>query len=268
MQTRPTALVTGASRGIGAAIARTLAAHGIDVVLGARSTSALERLAAEIEAEGGRATAVELDVTDDASVRAAVTAAQEWSQGALDLVVNNAGIAESAPLLPRAGRPGPDYARHLDVNLHGPRRVVEAAAPAMLEAGGGAIVNVASSAALRGYAYVAAYCASKHALLGYTRSAALETGPRGLRWFAICPHYVDSPMLAASIARVVEATGRTLEEARAQFAAQNPGGALVSEQQVADAVLAAHRGTHVPGVIELDGVHARQIESWEASARD
>jgi 3-hydroxybutyrate dehydrogenase len=268
MQSRPTALVTGASRGIGAAIARKLAAHGIHVVLGARSTTALERLAREIQAEGGRATAVALDVTDDESVRAAVALAQERAQGAIDLLVNNAGIAESAPLLPRPGRPGPDYARHLDVNLHGPRRVVEAAAPAMLAAGGGAIVNVASSAALEGYAYVAAYCASKHALLGYTRSAALETGPRGLRWFAICPHYVDSPMLAASIERVVKVTGRTAEEARAQFAAQNPGGALVSEQQVAEAVLSAQIGTYVPGVIELDGAHARQIESWEANAPD
>lgn len=268
MQFRPTALVTGASRGIGAAIARKLAASGFHVVLAARTTEALDRLAAEIEAGGGSATAVELDVTDDASVRAAVARAEERSQGALALLVNNAGIAESGPLLPRAGKPGPDYARHLDVNLHGPRRLVEAAAPAMLAAGGGTVVNVASSAALEGYAYVAAYCASKHALLGYTRSAALETGPRGLRWFAICPHYVDSPMLAASIERVVKLTGRTSEEARAQFASQNPGGALVSEQQVADAVLAAQLGTYAPGVIELDGARTQQIESWEVAARD
>jgi len=267
MAPSPLAIVTGASRGIGAAVARALASDGWTVVLGARSLGDCRLLAAEVERAGGRALAVALDVTDEASVRAAVAAAERFGEGRIDLLVNNAGIAESGPLLPRPGKPGQDHARHLEVNLHGPRRMLEAAAAALLAAPAPALVNVASSAALRGYAYVAAYCASKHALLGYTRSAALELGPKGLAVFALCPHYVDSPMLAASIERVVASTGQSHDAARAFFASQNPSGRLVAPKDVAALVVDCARGRRASGVFELDGAQSVQIETWAAVAR-
>jgi NAD(P)-dependent dehydrogenase (short-subunit alcohol dehydrogenase family) len=266
MQQGSIALVTGASRGIGAAVARALAADGFEVVLAARGLAECEALARELAGSGARAHAVAIDVASDASVQAGVARALTLTGGRLDLLVNNAGIAESGPLLPRPGKKGQDHERHLEVNLHGARRMLEAAAPALLARPGAALVNVASSAALRGYAYVAAYCASKHALLGYTRSAALELGTRGLRCFALCPHYVDSPMLAASVERVVATTKKSADEARAFFAAQNPAGRLVTPLQVAKVVVAAARARFEPGVIELDGADPRVLERWPTTA--
>lgn len=260
-------LVTGASRGIGEAVARALAARGHHVLLAARTVDALERLAGQIVADGGAATPLALDVADPASIGAAASRALELAGPAPLALVNNAGIAEAGPLIPKPGREGPDYEGHLAVNFHGPRRLVEALAPTLIERGGGAVVNVASSAALVGYPYVAAYCASKHALLGYARSAALETAARGLRWYAICPHYVDSPMLAASIERVVAATGRTPDEARAHFAASNPSGSLVRVEEVAELACSAIAGTCAAGVYELDGARAERIEAWEYDAK-
>jgi NAD(P)-dependent dehydrogenase (short-subunit alcohol dehydrogenase family) len=261
------AIVTGASRGIGAAVATALAEDGFTVVLGARTLAECEALAARLVARGGRAHAVALDVTSEASVRALVAAATSLGDGRIDVLVNNAGIAESGPLLPRPGKPGQDHVRHLEVNLHGPRRMLEAAAAALLASPAPALVNVASSAALRGYAYVAAYCASKHALLGYTRSAALELGPKGLSVFALCPHYVDSPMLSASIERVVASTGQSHDAARAFFASQNPSGRLVTPQDVAALVVECARGRRASGVFELDGAQCLALEAWAAPAR-
>jgi len=266
-RSRSFVLVTGASRGIGEAVARALAAAGHHAIVAARSTDDLERVAGEIAGAGGAATAIALDVADPASIAAAAERVEAIAGGALDALVNNAGIAHAAPLLPKPGRPGPDYEAHLAVNFHGPRRLVEAFAPAMIARGGGAVVNVASSAALVGYPYVAAYCASKHALLGYARSAALETAARGLRWYAVCPHYVDSPMLAASVERVVAATGRTHDEAREHFAASNPSGRLVRVDEVAGLVRDAVAGTRATGVYELDGANTTLVEAWESDAK-
>ena len=246
--TQPVALVTGGSRGIGAAVARRLSAAGAAVLVAARSTDACEALAAELRAGGADAWPLELDVTDPASIESAVARARELA-GPIDWLVNNAGIAISAPL--SAG--DELYERHLAVNFHGPRRVLEACLPDMLERGLGRVVQVASSAALVGYAYVSAYCASKHALLGYSRAAAEELRGKGISVATVCPHYVDSPMLAESVRRVVEKTGKSEAEARAFFAAQNPSGRLVTEEQVADAVLDLLRGGETGVVVELDG---------------
>ena len=122
-----------------------------------------------------------------------------------------------------------------------------------IEAGYGRVVNVASSAGLRGYAYVADYCASKHALVGLTRAAALELGPKGVLVGAVCPHYVDTPMTAESIRRVVEKTGKSEVEARRFFEQQNPGGRLVTAYEVADAVASLCEGEENGTLIELDG---------------
>ena len=226
------ALITGASRGIGAAIARRLASEDVTVVLGARTSC--DGLVAELEALGQRAHAVTLDVADPVAI-ARVAQEVTSSVGPIDWLVNNAGIAESAPW---AARPkGRDlYDEHLKVNFHGPRLLCEALVPGMVERGYGQVVNVASSAGLQGYAYVCAYVASKHALVGYTRALALELDGTGVAVGAVCPHYVDTPLTDAAVERVTQKTGRAKEDVRSFFASQNPGGRLVTPEEVAQAV--------------------------------
>ena len=249
MASRPTALVSGASRGIGAATARRLARAGARVVLAARNIVRATGVAESIRDVGGEAEVLELDVTDAAAV-----AAIAQRVGSIEWLVNNAGVADTAPLL--AHEPGGNdrlHERLLQVNLHGARRLVEAFAPGMAERGRGAIVNVASSAALRGYAYAAAYCASKHALLGYTRAAALELERKGVRVHAVCPHYVDTDLTDESVRRIVAKTGRSPEEARAFLADQNPGGRLIAADEVAEAVLVLLQSERTALLAELDG---------------
>ena len=261
METSSCALVTGASRGIGAEVARRLGASGHFVVLAARGLDGCEAVLDEIRSAGGEGAALCLDLGDRSSLPNFLEQleGQVGSRGGLDLLVNNAGIALSAPFAPKGGGHADEAVdRHLEINFHGPRRLIEALAPGMVARGAGAVVNVASSAALRGYGYVSAYCASKHALLGYARAVAEELGPKGVAVHTLCPHYVDSPMLQASIDNVVAKTGQSVEEARAFFAAQNPGGALVQPADVADWVarLAAESGARV---VELDGARAFDV---------
>lgn len=252
------AFITGAGRGIGEAIARRLAAEGVFVVLGARTLEACEALARELRASGAQAAAVALDVADPHSVRAAAARAVELVGPArtLDWLVNNAGIAQSAPLLPREDSEAL-FERHMQVNFHGARRTLEALAPAMKARGYGRIVNIASSAALTGYRYVSAYCASKHALLGYSRAAALELEGSGVALSVVCPHFVDSPMTDESVRRIVEKTGKSAEQARELLAAQNPSGVLVKPAQIAEVVLALCRGDENGALVELDGGEPR-----------
>lgn len=251
----PLTLVTGASRGIGASVARALARAGAPVVLAARGLEACQALATELEDEGGAARAIALDVTDPAAIARAVTAVEalEPELGELGGLVNNAGIAVSQPLLAQSGATDALVARLMAVNFDGARRVAEAFLPGMKARGFGRVVNVASSAGLRGYAYVSAYCASKFALLGWTLAAADELATSGVTVNAVCPHYVDTPMLAQSIQTLVEKTGRTPEAARAFFADQNPGGRLVDPEEVARAVLSFLRGSATGTLLELDG---------------
>jgi NAD(P)-dependent dehydrogenase (short-subunit alcohol dehydrogenase family) len=255
------ALVTGASRGIGAGVARRLASAGYFTVLAARGVEGCEAVLDEIRAAGGDGAALSLDLGDRAALPAFLEGleAEVGPRGGLGLLVNNAGIAQSAPFAPKGGGHADEAAdRHLEINFHGPRRLIEALAPGMVARGSGAVVNVASSAALRGYGYVSAYCASKHALLGYARAVAEELGPKGVAVHTLCPHYVDSPMLQASIDNVVAKTGKSPEEARAFFAAQNPGGGLVS---VDDVAAWTERLATEPGarVVELDGARAFDV---------
>lgn len=254
------ALVTGGSRGIGAAISKRLAAEGIAVLVAARTLGACEGLVEEIRSAGGSAWALGLDVgAVDAGPRARRGLEALVGDRPLDWIVNNAGVAESAPVLPK-GDPEEVYRKHMDVNFHGPRRLLEAFLPAWRERGRGGVVQVASSAGLRGYAYVAAYSASKHALLGYTRSAALELAKINVALNAVCPHYVATEMTTRSVARIVETTGRSEAEALESLAAQNPSGRLIQPEEVAEAVfglLSSHRSG---GVLELDGGEPRWVD--------
>jgi 2-hydroxycyclohexanecarboxyl-CoA dehydrogenase len=250
------ALVTGAGRGIGSAIAAKLARAGAAVLVAARSQEACIEVADDIRAHGGSAWPLHIDVGDPDSIESAVAEAREIAReiGPIDWLVNNAGIAISAPFLEHGRKSGVDlYEQHMRVNFHGARRMCEALVPEMIERGHGRVVHVASSAGLAGYAYAAAYTASKHALVGYSRAASAELSKTRVTMNVVCPHYVDSPMTDASIARVVAKTKKSEAEARAFFAAQNPGGGLIGVDEVADAVLELLNGDKNGAIAELVG---------------
>jgi NAD(P)-dependent dehydrogenase (short-subunit alcohol dehydrogenase family) len=219
------AVVTGASRGIGLAVARTLHAHGARVTMMARDAAALETAAAAL---GGDTAWQAVDVADQASVEVAFARA-----GTVDILVNNAGQAASASF---ARTDAALWQRMLDVNLTGAYHCIQAAAPGMLDTGWGRIVNVASTAGLTGYRYVAAYCAAKHGLVGLTRALALELASRGVTVNAVCPGYTETDIVQDAVANIVRKTGRSAEQARAELAAANPQGRLVRPEEVAHAV--------------------------------
>lgn len=224
------ALVTGAARGIGAAIARTLAQEGATLTLLGRSREALAALAGELPGAHG---CVVADVADPAQVQAAFAEARA-ARGPVTILVNNAGQAQSAPFAKTSMEL---WQRMLAVNLTGSFLCAQAVLPDMLAAGHGRIVNIASTAAQKGYAYVSAYVAAKHGVLGLTRALALEVARKGITVNAVCPGYTETDILRESIANVVAKTGRSEDEARAEFAAGNPQQRIVQPQEVADAVL-------------------------------
>jgi len=223
------ALVTGGGRGIGAAIATALTGAGARVTVAGRSEAPLKAL---VEA-GGAAGYVTADVTDDAAVRQAFAAAVA-ERGPVEILVANAGAAESAPFTrtePAA------FQRMFDLNVLGVVRAIQAVVGPMTEAKYGRIVAIASTAGLKGYRYTSAYCASKHAVVGLVKSLALETARKGVTVNAVCPGFSDTDMVAESIERIVEKTGMTADQAKAELVKDNPQGRLVPPEEVADAVL-------------------------------
>jgi len=224
------AVVTGAARGIGAAIARALIGAGARVTLLGRDAQRLASHAATLQ---GETCCVAADVSDPAEVTRAFAEAR-GRLGPIAILVNNAGQAETAPF----GRMSLDvWHRMLAVNLTGTMLCSQAALPDMVDAAYGRIVNIASTAALRGFRYGTAYAASKHGVLGLTRSLALEVADRGITVNAVCPGYVETDMMGQAIDNVMARTGRTREEARAYFASQNPQQRVVQPGEVAEAVL-------------------------------
>ncbi len=219
------AVVTGAGSGIGAAAARRLSALGARVTLIGRNAEALQRTANDLP----DALAAPADITDEAQLRAAFDAARARF-GPVAILVNNAGAAKSHPFL-KTSRATLDAL--MAVNLTGAFLAAQQALPDMLAAGWGRIVNVASTAALKGYPYVTAYCASKHALLGLTRALAAETAAKGVTVNAVCPGFVDTDIVARSVETITAKTGRTPEQARADLAVGNPQGRLLTPDEVA-----------------------------------
>jgi NAD(P)-dependent dehydrogenase (short-subunit alcohol dehydrogenase family) len=226
------AVVTGATRGIGAAIADTLARLGAHLTLMGRNRKFLDERRAEIAAAHGRRVAVsELNVTDPGSVSAAFRAAA--AQAPIDILVNNAGVAGSAPFhrLDLA-----HWNMMLATNLTGTYLCAGEVYPAMRERGYGRIVNVASTTGLRGYAYISAYSASKHGVVGLTRSLAMEAAKTGVTINAVCPGYTDTDIVRNSIDNIVAKTGRSPEAALKELVAGNPQGRLIQPYEVAEAV--------------------------------
>lgn len=236
------ALVTGANRGIGAAIVRTLAAEGADITLMVRDRAAAERVAADIRT---RTHIVTADVSDRAAVRAGCESAAA-ALGPVDILVNNAGTVETIPFL----KTTPDvFTQMFAVHVLGAVHTAQAVLPTMLDRGAGTIVNVASIAGLHGAPYVAHYVAAKHALVGLTRALAAEYRGKGVTVNAVCPGYVATDLVSGSLSKISAKTGLSEAEALAAILKDAGQPRIVEAQEVADAVLhfVAGGGTKASG---------------------
>jgi NAD(P)-dependent dehydrogenase (short-subunit alcohol dehydrogenase family) len=226
------AIVTGASRGIGSAIAAALAADGVRVTLLGRDTGNLERMSDQLGG-GTRAFPIVADMTDPAALRSAFDAARGHF-GPVHLLVNNAGQAASAKF---TDTDEALWSRLIAVNLTGTYLCTRHAVPDMLAEGFGRIVNIASIAGLRGAAYISAYASSKHAVIGLTRSLALEYAAKNITVNAVCPGFVDTDIVKEAIANIKSKTGRSDSEALAALVATNPQRRLIEPREVADTVM-------------------------------
>ncbi|MDT7542485.1 MAG: 3-hydroxybutyrate dehydrogenase [Acidobacteriota bacterium] len=248
------ALITGGGRGIGRAVAHAFAREGASLALVARTASEVERVASEIKEEFGVETfGATCDVSDAASIkRAFADVFEKFGRGG-DVLVNNAGIAESAPLVKTDDEM---WQRHLAINLTGTFLCTRAALPAMIERGWGRIINIASIAGKTGAPYIAAYAASKHGVLGLTRSVALEVATKGVTVNAICPGYVDTDMTTRALDNIEAKTGRSAADSLEAIKRMSPQQRLVEPEEVAAValLLASDEGRGITGqAINVDG---------------
>jgi NAD(P)-dependent dehydrogenase (short-subunit alcohol dehydrogenase family) len=222
------ALVTGGGRGIGREVAATLVRAGATVTIIGRHRATLDEAA-----DAGAAHFVGVaDVTDRSALQETVTAAA--ARQPIDILVANAGIAESAPFMKSDAA---SFARMMDVNFMGVVHSIQAVLPSMRERPYGRIIAIASTAGLKGYPYVSAYVAAKHAVVGLVRSLALELATTRVTVNAVCPGFTDTDLVAGSVDNIMKKTGRTREQATAELSRHNPQGRLVLPAEVADSVL-------------------------------
>lgn len=252
------AVVTGGGSGIGLAIARQLLAAGARVTLMGRDGERLAAAAQDLTPPALERLHCEVcDVGEEASVQSAFAQAAE-RMGAVDILVNNAGQVETAPLTRTSLA---QFQQMLQVNLTGTFLCSREVLPAMLAARQGRIINVASTAALKGYAYVAAYCAAKHGVLGLTRALAAEVARKGVTVNAICPGYTETEIVQRAIENIVAKTGRSEAEARTELSAANPQGRLIQPDEVALQVLMLAS----PAAVGING-QALAIDGGECAA--
>jgi NAD(P)-dependent dehydrogenase (short-subunit alcohol dehydrogenase family) len=219
------ALVTGGGTGVGAAIALQLAGQGARVIISGRRADVLAKTAAK----SALIIPMTADVTDEASSQHLF----EQIGGELDIVIANAGAAESGPFHRLDLK---TWQRQIDLNLTGVFTTFHHALPAMMKRNSGRLIAIASTAGLKGYAYVSAYTAAKHGVVGLTRALALELAKTGITVNAICPGFVDTPMLDHSIETIMHKTGKSREEAVTALAASNPQKRLIQPNEVAQTV--------------------------------
>jgi|ERR1051326_2108927 NAD(P)-dependent dehydrogenase (short-subunit alcohol dehydrogenase family) len=248
------ALITGGGRGIGRAIAHSFAREGCSVAVAARTAGQVEKVARELADEFGvKSLAIRCDVANTGSVaRAFARFNKKFGRGP-DIVVNNAGIAETE-LFVRSDEAMLE--RHLNINLGGTFRCTRAALPEMIERGWGRVINMASIAGKVGAPYISAYAASKHGVLGLTRSLALEVAARGITVNAICPGYVDTEMTARGIENIVKKTGKSANQALKALEKSSAQGRLITPEEVAALalLLASEEGRGINGqAINVDG---------------
>lgn len=247
--TGKTALITGGGRGIGRAIALMFAREGARIAVAARTAEQVEQVANEI---GNEAIALVCDVSDPESVTRMFGDLRE-RLGNADILVNNAGIAESATVVNTTDEL---WHRHLAINLSGTFYCTRAALPAMFKKGWGRVINVASIAGKTGAPYIAAYSASKHGVMGLTRSIALEVAAAGITVNAICPGYVDTEMVSRGVEQITTKTGRSAEEALDTLRKMSPQNRLATAEEVAAValLLASDDGRGINGQgINIDG---------------
>ncbi len=248
------ALITGGGRGIGRAIAIAFAQEGAGIAVAARTLTQVESVAKEIADQCPvKVLPATCDVSDVRSVEQTFALVSEFFGRGADILVNNAGIAESAPI---SKTDDELWHRHLAINLSGSFYCTRAALPAMIERGWGRIINVASIAGKTGAPYIAAYSASKHGLIGLTRSTALEVATKGITANAICPGYVDTEMTTRGVENITKKTGRSAEEALAAIRKMSPQDRLVTAEEVAALalLLASEEGGAINGqAINIDG---------------
>lgn len=246
------ALVTGGGRGIGAEIARNLAREGATVAVSARTESEVRKVVDEIAAVGGRAQYFIADLSQPDQARTLLPKV-EAALGPIDFLINNAGVASSAPVVKVSLE---EWNRIFAINVTATFLCTQAALPRMIARGSGRIVNIASATARFGARYISAYAASKHAVLGFTRCVAAEVAAHGITANAVCPSFVDTGMVSESVARIVEKTGLSAEQALATMKNQSPQKRLLTTPEVASVVsmLCSEEGRGINGqAIVIDG---------------
>ncbi len=247
------AVITGAGTGIGAAISQLLASQGMAVSLLGRRPEPLEVVQKELVRSGHNTIAVyPCDVTDRDGVDMAIEQARDYL-GPITIAVNCAGAATTAPFRKVSAE---QWHKSFDVNVHGVFNITQNVLPDMVAAGWGRVINVASTASLKGYAYVSPYCAAKHAVLGLTRALALEVAKQGITVNAVCPGYTDTDIVRNAVADIMAKTGRSEAQAMRHFSDSNPRGELVKPEQVAAMVawLASDQAANINGqAIAIDG---------------